>query len=331
MPESSLALIILVIALALAFDFFNGFNDAANAIATVIATRAMTPTAAITMAAVLNLAGALTGTAVAKTVGKGIVDPEVITVEAVGAAAAAAALWVLAASRMGLPVSGSHSLIGAIIGAGIGVGGFDILVGSGIRKVVLGLVFSPIFGIVGGYIVMVALLWLVRGATPGSVDSIFGRLQIVSAGFMSFSHGTNDAQKTMGIITLALFTGGRISEFEVPLWVIFISGLTIALGTAAGGRRVITTVGSRISKLRKINGFAAETTAASIIESASRLGFPLSTTHSITSSILGVGATRRLSAVRWGVAWEIVLAWILTFPITGIIGGVLALIVDRAF
>ena len=182
MPESSLALIILVIALALAFDFFNGFNDAANAIATVIATRALSPTAAIVMAAVLNLAGALTDTAVAKTVGRGIVDPEVITVESVGAAAAAAAVWVLAASRMGLPVSGSHSLIGGIIGAGIGVGGFDILVGSGIRKVVLGLIFSPIFGIVGGYLMMVMLLWLVRGATPRTVNGIFGRLQIVSAG-----------------------------------------------------------------------------------------------------------------------------------------------------
>ena len=329
MPEASLGLIILVIALALAFDFFNGFNDAANAIATVIATRALTPTVAIAMAAVLNFVGALTGTAVAKTVGTGLVNPEVITVESVGAAAAAAAIWVLFASRMGLPVSGSHSLVGGIIGAGMGIGGFDILVGSGIRKVVLGLVFSPIVGIVGGYLMMAALLWMVKGATPRTVDGIFGRLQIVSAAFMSFSHGTNDAQKTMGIITLALFAGGRIDTFEVPLWVIVISGVMIAVGTAAGGRRVITTVGSRISKLKTINGFAAETTAASVIESASRLGFPLSTTHSITSAILGVGATRRLSAVRWGVAWHIVIAWVLTFPITGILGAVLSIAADQ--
>ena len=331
MPESSLGVIILVIALALAFDFFNGFNDAANAIATVIATRVLSPTVAIAMAAVLNFVGALAGTAVAKTVGKDIVNPEVITVESVGAAAAAAAIWVLFASRMGLPVSGSHSLIGGIIGAGIGIGGLDILVGSGIRKVVLGLIFSPIFGIVGGYIFMVALLWLVRGVTPGTVESVFGRLQIVSAGFMAFSHGTNDAQKTMGIITLALFAGGRISEFEVPFWVIVISGFTIALGTAVGGQRVITTVGTRIVKLRPVHGFAAETTAASVIESASRLGFPVSTTHSITSAILGVGATRRLSAVRWGVAWEIVLAWVLTFPITGLLGAAFAVFADRVF
>ncbi|MFQ5934280.1 MAG: anion permease [Dehalococcoidia bacterium] len=331
MPESSLGLIILVIALALAFDFFNGFNDAANAIATVIATRALTPAAAITMAAVLNFVGALTGTAVAKTVGKGIVDPEVITVESVGAAAAAAAIWVLIASRVGLPVSGSHSLIGGIIGAGMGVGGFDILVASGIRKVALGLIFAPIVGILGGYVMMVALLWMVRRISPGTVNSLFGRLQIISAGFMAFSHGTNDAQKTMGIITLALFAGGRIDEFEVPLWVMVISGLTIAIGTAAGGRRVITTVGRRIAKLRTINGFAAETAAASVIESASRLGFPLSTTHCITSGILGVGATRRLSAVRWGVAWHIVLAWVLTFPITGVIGALLSIIAEQIF
>ena len=329
MPEASLGLIILVIALALAFDFFNGFNDAANAIATVIATRALTPTAAIAMAAVLNFVGALTGTAVAKTVGTGLVDPDVITVESLGAAAAAAAIWVLIASRMGLPVSGSHSLVGGIIGAGMGIGGFDILVGSGIRKVVLGLVFSPILGIIGGYLMMAGLLWLVKDSTPRTVDRIFGRLQIVSAGFMSFSHGTNDAQKTMGIITLALFAGGRIETFDVPLWVIVASGITIAVGTAAGGRRVITTVGSRISKLKTINGFAAETTAASVIETASRMGFPLSTTHSITSAILGVGATRRLSAVRWGVAWHIVIAWGLTFPITGIIGAALSVAVDR--
>ena len=331
MPEASLGLIILVIALALAFDFFNGFNDAANAIATVISTRALTPTAAITMAAVLNVVGALAGTAVAKTVGKGLVDPEVITIEAVGAAAAAAAIWVLIASRAGLPISGSHSLIGGIIGAGIGVGGLDILVSSGIRKVVLGLIFAPIAGILGGYVIMVVLLQVSQRASPRTVNGLFARLQILSAGFMAFSHGTNDAQKTMGIITLALFAGGRLDEFEVPLWVILISGVTIGVGTAAGGRRVITTLGRKITKLRTINGFAAETAAASVIESASRLGFPLSTTHVITSGILGVGATRRLSAVRWGVAWQIVLAWVLTLPITGLMGAILSILAKQLF
>ena len=329
MPESALGLVIIVILLALAFDFFNGFNDAANAIATVVATRAMTPTAAITMAAVLNLVGALTGTAVAKTVGKGIVDSDAITIEAVGAAAAAAAIWVLVASRMGLPVSGSHSLIGGLIGAGIGSGGFDALVASGIEKTALGLIFAPVIGILGGYLVMVLLLRLSTRAGPGRVNILFGRLQIVSAGFMAFSHGSNDAQKTMGIITLALFAGGRIDEFEVPLWVMFLSGITIAIGTAAGGRKVMSTLGRRIARLRTIDGFAAEMTAASIIESASRLGFPLSTTHVITSGILGVGATQRLSAVRWGVAWQIAMAWVLTFPITIIMGGVLAFLADQ--
>lgn len=329
MPESALGIVIIVILLALAFDFFNGFNDAANAIATVVATRAMTPTAAISMAAVLNLVGALTGTAVAKTVGKGIVDSDAITIEAVGAAAAAAAIWVLVASRMGLPVSGSHSLIGGLIGAGIGSGGFDVLVRSGIQKTALGLAFAPVAGILGGYLVMVLLLRLSTRAGPGRINILFARLQVFSAGFMAFSHGSNDAQKTMGIITLALFAGGRIDEFEVPLWVIFLSGITIAIGTATGGRKVMSTLGRRIARLRTIDGFAAETTAASIIESASRLGFPLSTTHVITSGILGVGATQRLSAVRWGVAWQIATAWILTFPITIIMGGVLAFLAEQ--
>lgn len=325
MPEP-IAIIVVVIVLALVFDFFNGFNDAANAIATVITTRALTPTAAIAMAAVLNFVGALAGTAVAKTVGKGIVNPDVITIETVGAAAAAAAVWVLIASRFGLPVSGSHSLIGGIIGAGIGFGGFDVLVATGIRKTVLGLIFAPIAGIFGGFVIMTVLLWIVKDANPGKVNASFGRLQIISAGFMAFSHGTNDAQKTMGIITLALYAGGRIDNFEVPLWVILASGITMAIGTAAGGRKVITTLGRRIALLRTINGFAAESAAASVIEAASRFGFPLSTTHTITSGILGVGATRRLSAVRWGVAWQIVLAWVLTFPITGIIGAVFSVL-----
>ncbi|MEE9324618.1 MAG: inorganic phosphate transporter [Dehalococcoidia bacterium] len=331
MPESSIGLVLLVIILALLFDFFNGFNDAANAIATVISTRALSPTAAISMAAVLNFVGALAGTAVAKTVGTGLVDSEVITLESVGAAAAAAAIWVLIASRLGLPVSGSHSLIAGIIGAGIAIGGLDILVGSGIRKVLLGLALAPLVGIFAGYLVMLSLLWLFQNTSPSTVNNLFGRLQILSAGFMAFSHGTNDAQKTMGIITLALLVGGRIDEFSVPLWVIFLSGSVIAIGTAAGGQRVIRTVGMRIVKLRTIDGFAAETTAASIIEAASRLGFPLSTTHTITSGILGVGSTKRLSAVRWGVAWNIVLAWVFTFPITGVLGAVLALLAKQVF
>jgi PiT family inorganic phosphate transporter len=329
MTETSLAFLIAVIALALLFDFANGFNDAANAIATVVSTRVLSPLAAVVMAAAMNLVGAFSGTAVAKVVGAGIIDKDAITLTTVAAGVGAAALWVNVATRLGLPVSGSHSLISGVAGAGVATGGFDVLVETGVRKVLLGLFFAPLIAFVGGYVGMIGIYWLLRRAPPTLVNSLFGRLQIISAAAMGFSHGSNDAQKTMGIIALALVTSGRIDEFYIPWWVILLSGLVMAAGTYAGGWRVVQTLGVRIVKMRPVNGFVAESSAAGVIETASRLGFPLSTTHVITSTIMGQGATVRLSAVRWGVARGIALAWVATFPICGLLGAALYALLDR--
>jgi len=318
--STSLAFLVIVILLALAFDFANGFNDAANAIATVVSTRVMSPLAAVIMAGAMNFAGAMAGTAVAKTVGKGVVDPDGVTLLTVAGGVAAAAIWVLIASRFGMPVSGSHSLIAGLAGAGIAQAGFHVLVWAGIRKILLGLALSPLLGFTGGFIIMLAIYWIFRRMTPVMITTIFGKLQIVTAAAMAFSHGSNDAQKTMGVITLALLVNGRIDTFEVPLWVILLAGGMMAAGTYFGGARVIRTLGVRIITMRPVHGFAAESAAASVIETASRIGIPVSTTHVITSTILGMGSTRRLSAVRWGVARGIVYAWILTFPICGLLG-----------
>lgn len=315
-----MAFLVIVIVLALAFDFANGFNDAANAIATVVSTRVMSPLAAVIMAGAMNFLGAISGTAVAKTVGKGVVDPDIVTLQVVAGGVAAAALWVLVASRFGMPVSGSHSLIAGIAGAGIAQAGLSVLVWAGIRKILLGLAFSPLLGLTGGFIVMLAIYWIFRRVTPVMITTIFSKLQIITAAAMAFSHGSNDAQKTMGVITLALLVNGRIDTFEVPLWVILMAGSMMAAGTYFGGSRVIRTLGVRIITMRPVHGFAAESAAATVIETASRIGIPVSTTHVITSTILGMGSTRRLSAVRWGVARGIVYAWILTFPVCGLLG-----------
>ena len=318
--EASFTFLVIVILLALAFDFANGFNDAANAIATVVSTRVMSPLTAVAMAGVMNFAGAISGTAVAKTVGKGVVDPDGITLLTVAGGVAAAASWVFLATRFGMPVSGSHSLIAGVAGAGIAQGGFDVLVGSGIRKIALGLVFSPILGIIAGFIIMLAIFWIFRKMTPAMITAIFGKLQIGTAAAMAFSHGSNDAQKTMGVITLALFVNHRIDTFEVPFWVIAAAASVMAAGTFLGGSRVIHTLGVRIIKMRPVHGFAAEGAAASVIELATRPGIPVSTTHVIASFIMGMGSARRISAVRWGVARSMVYAWILTFPACGLMG-----------
>ena len=318
--ETSFTFLVIVILIALAFDFANGFNDAANAIATVVSTRVMSPLTAVAMAGVMNFVGAISGTAVAKTVGKGVVDPDGITLATVAGGVAAAAVWVFLATRFGMPVSGSHSLIAGVAGAGIAQTGFDVLVGSGIRKIVLGLVFSPILGIAMGFIIMLAIFWIFRKMTPVMITAIFSKLQVGTAAAMAFSHGSNDAQKTMGVITLALFVNGRIDTFDIPLWVILAAASVIAAGTFLGGSRVIHTLGVRIIKMRPVHGFAAEGAAASVIELATRSGIPVSTTHVITSSIMGMGSARRISAVRWGVARSIVYAWILTFPACGLLG-----------
>ncbi|MGA2193038.1 MAG: inorganic phosphate transporter [Nitrospirota bacterium] len=305
----------IVILLAVGFDFMNGFHDAANAIATSVSTRVLSPRQAIGMSAVLNMAGALAGTAVAKTVGAGIVDPSATTQITIIAALLSAIVWDILTWYLALPTSSSHALIASIIGAGIATtGGIKVLKWGGIEKVLTGLVFSPLIGFVVGLGLMVLLMWLLRRTSPSVVTKRFKKWQIVSAAFMAFSHGSNDAQKTMGIITMALFSAGKIPAFNVPLWVIMLCGLAMAAGTAGGGWRIIKTLGMKLANLKPVHGFAAETAAATVIEVASRLGFPLSTTHVISSTIMGVGASRRFSAVKWGIGGNIVIAWVLTLP-----------------
>jgi len=321
--STSLTFLVVVILLALIFEFANGFNDAANAIATVVSTRVMSPLTAVAMAGVMNFIGAISGTAVAKAIGKGVVDPDGITLLTVASGVSAAAIWVLLASRLGMPVSGSHSLIAGVAGAGIAQAGFGVLVWTGMRKILLGLFFSPLLGFTGGFLIMLSIYWLFRKATPVMVTAIFSKLQIGTAAAVAFSHGSNDAQKTMGIITLALFVNGQIASFEVPTWVILISATVMGLGTYFGGSRVIRTLGVRIVRMRPVHGFAAESAAATVIELATRTGIPVSTTHVITSTILGMGSTQRISAVRWGVAKGIMYAWVFTFPFCALLGAAL--------
>jgi len=326
MPSLGLMLL-LVIGLAVTFDFINGFHDTANAVATVISTRVMRPWVAIAMAAILNFAGALAGTEVAKTVGSGIVGTTV-PLGAIAAALAAAIAWNLITWYRGIPSSSSHALVGSLLGAGIASLGLRsvhwVVLWS---KVALPLLVSPVVGFLVALWLMRLLARIFGSMPPARVGPIFRRTQIVSAAFMAFSHGSNDAQKTMGIITLALVSGGILPSFHVPTWVIALSAAAMAAGTFAGGRRIIHTMGTRLASLQPIHGFAAETSAAAVIQVASRLGFPLSTTHVISSSILGVGASRRLKAVRWAVASTMVNAWLLTIPVTAVLGFLAALLV----
>ncbi len=308
-----------VIVLAYLFEFANGWTDAPNSIATVVSTRVLRPLQAVAMAAVLNLLGALSGVAVAETIASGIVNPNEVTLETIAAAVLAATLWALGAQYYGLPSSESHALISGLIGAGFAAGGLDALLSEGPRKAGIGLVSSPIGGFFTALLIMVAIFWIFAKVKPSFVRRLFGRAQLGSAAFMAFSHGANDAQKTMGIVALALFLdshpGGTMpEEFSINRWVIVSAAVVMGLGTIVGGWRVIRTIGLRLTKLEPVHGFAAETGAAAVIFGAARLGIPVSTTHAIGSSIMGVGATERLSAVRWGVAGNIVTAWILTWP-----------------
>src|SRR5882762_1077184 len=292
MPDLTLSgdllLLLLILVLGLVFDFINGFHDTANAIATVVATRVLSPGRAVLMAGVLNFVGALSGTAVATTVGRGIIPPELST----------------------------QALIFSLVGAGVASAGWSSIQFGGLEKTFQGLIFSPILGFSAAFIVMVLLLNFFANAYPATVTRIFGRAQVLSAAWMAFSHGSNDAQKTMGVMTMAvasyLHWGGN--NWQVPLWIIIGAAVAMGLGTSIGGWRIIRTMGLRVVQLRPIDGFAAETAAATVIKVASRLGIPVSTTHTIGSAILGVGATRRLSAVRWGIAGQIVMAWVFTIP-----------------
>jgi PiT family inorganic phosphate transporter len=308
--------LLVIITLGLGFDFINGFHDTANSIATTVATRALTPLQAVLMAAVFNVVGALSGTAVATTIAEGIVELQYATQELIIASLISAIIWNLITWWLGIPSSSSHALVFSMVGAGLATAGTSAIETDGVTKVLKGMVYSPIAGFIGAFALLFILLWCVAKRRPSKVNRVFGKLQIGSAAFMAFSHGSNDAQKTMGIITLALATyhGWSGSNFEVPLWVVLAAATAMGLGTALGGWRIIRTMGLKVVELRPIDGFAAETAAASIIEFASRLGIPVSTTHVISSAILGVGATRRASAVRWGVAGRIVTAWVVTIP-----------------
>jgi len=314
-------MVILVVALALLFDFSNGWHDSANAIATVVSTRVMSPTVAVLMAGALNVAGAFMSTAVAKMVGAGIVDPAAVNQGVVAAALGGAILWNLFTLWLGLPTSSSHALIGGLVGAGFAHGGWGVVKFSGLRSVLEAMVLSPLFGFLIGLALMVLISWVFFRTSRGVALRLFSRMQIFSAGFMAFSHGSNDAQKAMGIITLSLLAGGHIQTAEVPMWVIGTCGLAMGLGTAAGGWRIVRTLGMRIVKLEPVHGFAAETGAATVLLATAHLGLPVSTTHTIASSVMGVGAIKRLSAVRWGVTARIVYAWVFTLPGAALIAG----------
>ncbi|MHC1751627.1 inorganic phosphate transporter [Humidesulfovibrio sp.] len=331
MPDVSMMLVAIV-ALALFFDYTNGAHDSANAIATIVSTKVLSPKVAVLMAATLNLIGAFMGEQVAKTMGSGIVNAEVVAgcQGIVLAALIGAILWNLLTWYLGLPSSSSHALIGGLIGAAIAYSGFEALnFISIIRKVIIPLVLSPLAGFLGGYLLMVLLSWLFHKAKPRNVNSLFRKLQIVSSAFMATSHGQNDAQKTMGIITLALFLSHQIPEIHVPLWVKISCALAMGLGTATGGWKIVKTMGHKIFKLEPVHGCAAETAAAIVITGASHFGAPISTTHVISTAVLGVGASKRLSAVRWGVAGSMVLAWIITIPASGLVAGLSFLLLQH--
>lgn len=321
MPEGS-ALLAAVILLALVFGFTNGLNDAANAIATAVGTRVLTPRAAVATAAVFNFAGAATGTAVAATIGRGIISAEQLTAQILIGALLAIVLWGLFCTRYGIPISLTHGLVAGLVGAGLPSLGWDAIQWDTLVKIVSAVVIAPLMGFAAGFVVMTILTYLFRDQSPASLRNIFGTLQIASSAFVSYTHGKNDGQMPIGVITAGLvFYYGDVTLWDsIPLWVIAISAGSITLGTALGGWRVMRTLGSRITTLRPVHGFAAQGSAAAVIEAASSFGIPVSTTHSISAAIMGVGSTRRLSAVRWGVAGNMVMAWIFTFPACGILG-----------
>jgi PiT family inorganic phosphate transporter len=319
--DAQLAIVVGLVALALAFDFINGFHDAANSIATVVSTRVLSPGRAVAWAAFFNFVAAFAfGTAVAKTVGSGMIDLGAVTFAVIGAGLFGAIAWDLITWYFGLPTSSSHALFGGYAGAAVAKAGFGAIIASGWTKTLIFIVVAPGIGLVVGLSAMTALYWGFRHTPPARVDGWFRRLQLVSAAAYSLMHGANDAQKTMGIITGVLFTGGYLASFDIPLWVILSAHAAIGLGTLSGGWRIIHTMGNRITRLQPVSGFAAETGAAVAIYVATALGVGISTTHTITGAIVGVGATRRWSAVRWGLAARIVWAWLLTIPASAAIG-----------
>ena len=329
MPDLS-GMLLLVVLLALLFDFSNGWHDSANAIATVVSTRVLSPLVAVMVAGILNIAGAFMSTAVAKMVGVGIVDPGTVTQTVVASAMGGAILWNLFTLVLGLPTSSSHALIGALVGATTTHAGWSAVHLSGLRAIVEAMVLSPLFGFLIGFGIMLLLSWVFFRVPRHTANRLFSRLQLVSAGFMAYSHGANDAQKVMGVITLALLSAGQIKTPDVPFWVILACAMAMGLGTVAGGWRIVRTLGMRIVKLDPVHGFAAETGAAAVLLATAHLGLPVSTTHTITSSVMGVGAVRRFSAVRWGVTARILSAWLFTLPGSAIASTAIYLLVAKA-
>jgi len=317
-------LLVVVIVVALGFDFTNGFHDTANAVATSVSTRALSPRLAVLVAAIANLAGAFVTTAVAKTVGKGIIDTGLANEKTVLAALIGAIVWNLITWWLGLPSSSSHALIGGLVGAALAQSGFSGVQWHGLaHNVAIPALAAPTIAFVSAFLLLLAIYWAFRWVTPGVANRGFRLGQLASGTWVAFTHGANDAQKTMGVIALALFEAGRLDHFYIPIWVIVAAGLAIAAGTYAGGWRIMRTLGQRVINMEPASGFAAQTTAGITIYVATRLGFPLSTTHVISGSVLGAGATKRLSAVRWGVAGNIFAAWILTIPAAGLVAAAL--------
>ena len=326
--DTNLLAVVALITVALVFDFINGFHDAANSIATVVSTRVLTPGRAVIWAAFFNFVAAFTfGTAVAKTVGSGLVDISIVTFTVIFAGLMGAIIWDLITWYYGLPTSSSHALIGGYAGAAVTKAGWSAIIVSGWTKTLIFIVLAPLIGMSLGFVLMVAILWIFQRASPGRVDQWFRRLQLLSAAAYSLGHGGNDAQKTMGIIAGALVAGGYLGlengHLPIPIWVVLAAHAAIALGTLSGGWRIIHTMGSKITKLTPVGGFAAETAGAISLFTATHLGIPVSTTHTITGAIIGVGSIRRLSAVRWGIAGRIVWAWILTIPASAFIAAVI--------
>jgi inorganic phosphate transporter, PiT family len=318
--DANLLAVVALIGVALTFDYINGFHDAANSIATVVSTRVLSPGKAVIWAAAFNFIAAFAfGTAVASTIGKGLVDIHVVTFSVIFAGLLGAITWDLITWYFGVPTSSSHALIGGYAGAAVAKAGFAAIIPGGWTKTLIFIVLAPLIGMALGFAIMVAVMWIFRSFSPTRVDRWFRRLQLLSAAAYSLGHGGNDAQKTMGIIAGVLFAGGYIREFRIDIWVILAAHAAIALGTLSGGWRIIHTMGSKITKLQPVGGFAAETAGAISLFTATHLGVPVSTTHTITGAIIGVGSIRRLSAVRWGVAGQIVWAWILTIPAAGLI------------
>ena len=333
MPDPSLYLFILIVILAVGFGFTNGRNDAANAIATAIGTRALSPRNAVILASLFNFAGAATGLEVARTIGKGILVPEAISNLTVITALASVIIWTSLATYYGLPVSLTHGFVAGLAAAGMAAFGGGAVAWDVMGKVLSAVVTAPVLGFAGGFAAMVCLYWVFRRSAPDRMRKVFSRLQFLTTAFVAYAHGKNDGQMPIGVITMALviFYNDTSLWDKIPWWVIIISALSISSGMALGGRRVIRTLGMRVTTLRPVHGFAAQASAATVIEIASQLGIPVSTTHCISSSIMGVGATKRLSAVRWGVAGDIIAAWIITFPICGGLGYLFAWLLHLLF